>query len=97
MARPAKKPVTGRKIPAAKKIANSRKAIAKTASKNASDLRDNALSVADSCKDIWDDRQDLKAAQVALKGYSTANSIIKSQLGYKKLSGKPVSIPFLEK
>ena len=51
MARPAKKTVSKGTIPAVKKIANNRKAIAKTASKNASDLRDNALSVADSCKD----------------------------------------------
>ena len=97
MARPAKKTASRRKTSAAKKIVSQKKSIGKTASKTASDLRDNALSIADACKDVLDERHDLKAAQVALKGYSTANSVIKSQLGYKKLSGKPVNIPFLEK
>jgi hypothetical protein len=96
MARTAKK--TSRRGPSVTKtIAKRKKSLAKkTVTKTASDLRINALQIADGCKDIWDQREDLKAAQVALKGYATANSVTKSQLIYKKMSGKPVNIKFLE-
>ena len=78
------------------KIAKKTTVKKKTVTKTASDLRKNSLEIADGCKDIWDEREDLKAAQVALKGYATANSVTKSQLIYKKMSGKPANIKFLE-
>ena len=67
-----------------------------TNTQNATDLRNNALSIGDQCKDMFDGSKDLKAAQMALKGYATANSIIKSQLVYKKMAGKPATVKFLE-
>ena len=39
---------------------------------------------------------DLKVAEIALKAYNTALSGSKVQLIYKKFTGKPTSIPFLE-
>jgi hypothetical protein len=96
MARPRKTTKVAKKATSGKtayKVSTKKKT---TNTQNATDLRSNALSIGDQCKDMFDGSKDLKAAQMALKGYATANSIIKSQLVYKKMAGKPATVKFLE-
>lgn len=40
--------------------------------------------------------KDLKVAQLSLKAYSTAINAAKTQVVYKKLTGRPTRITFLE-
>ncbi len=97
MARPRKTTTVAKKATSGKTAYKvSKKKNTNTNTQNATDLRNNALSIGDQCKDMFDGSKDLKAAQMALKGYATANSIIKSQLVYKKMAGKPATVKFLE-
>lgn len=60
------------------------------------DVRKACQDVGDKLKNVYDNTQDLKSAQLAVSAYSTAVSAAKAQLVYKKLTGKPGEIPFME-
>lgn len=61
-----------------------------------SDVRTQLLSIADKTADIFDKTDDIKAAELAMKSYNGAVNAAKVQLMYKKLTGAPSMIDFLE-
>jgi hypothetical protein len=61
-----------------------------------SDVRVQLLNIADSTAMLYDKTDDLKAAELALKSYNGAVNAAKVQLMYKKLTGAPSMIDFLE-
>jgi hypothetical protein len=52
--------------------------------------------IGDTLATQFDETGDIKVVSVSLDAYKTAISGSKAQLIYKKLTGKPTSIPFLE-
>lgn len=68
----------------------------KIKSVNVSDVRVQLLNIADSTAMLYDKTDDLKAAELALKSYNGAVNAAKVQLMYKKLTGAPSMIDFLE-
>jgi hypothetical protein len=68
----------------------------KTITKNVSDVIKVSQEIGDQVSDIWTETKDFKAAQTALAAYKTAIAAAKAQLIYKKLTGKPGTIKFLE-
>ena len=68
----------------------------KIKSVNVSDVRVQLLNIADSTAMLYDKTDDLKAAELALKSYNGAVNAAKVQLIYKKLTGAPSMIDFLE-
>lgn len=56
----------------------------------------HATDIADECREIFDATQSLNAALTAIKGYNSATSAARTQLIYKKLTGAPIKIEFLE-
>jgi hypothetical protein len=63
---------------------------------NINDVRSQLLTIADSTAMIYENTNDLKAADLALKSYNGAVNAAKVQLMYKKLTGAPSIIDFLE-
>jgi hypothetical protein len=61
-----------------------------------SEVREQLLVIADSTANIYEATKDLKAAELALKSYNGAVNAAKVQLMYKKLTGAPSVINFLE-
>jgi hypothetical protein len=61
-----------------------------------SDVRTQLLNIADKTADIFDKTDDIKAAELAMKSYNGAVNAAKVQLIYKKLTGAPSMIDFLE-
>ena len=61
-----------------------------------SDVRVQLLNIADATAMLYDSTDDLKAAELALKSYNGAVNAAKVQLMYKKLTGAPSMIDFLE-
>jgi hypothetical protein len=61
-----------------------------------SDVRMQLLNIADATAMLYDSTDDLKAAELALKSYNGAVNAAKVQIMYKKLTGSPGSIDFLE-
>lgn len=61
-----------------------------------SDVRMQLLNIADSTAMLYDSTDDLKAAELALKSYNGAVNAAKVQIMYKKLTGAPSMIDFLE-
>jgi len=61
-----------------------------------SDVRVQLLNIADATAMLYDSTDDLKAAELALKSYNGAVNAAKVQLMYKKLTGAPNMIDFLE-
>jgi len=61
-----------------------------------SDVRVACQEIGDNINDTFKKTGDLKAAQGAINAYRTAISAAKTQLVYKKLTGKPGEIKFLE-
>jgi len=61
-----------------------------------SDVRTQLLNIADKTADIFDKTDDIKAAELAMKSYNGAVNAAKVQLMYKKLTGAPSMIDFLE-
>jgi hypothetical protein len=61
-----------------------------------SDVRMQLLNIADATAMLYDSTDDLKAAELALKSYNGAVNAAKVQLMYKKLTGAPSMIDFLE-
>jgi hypothetical protein len=68
----------------------------KTKTNNISEVRAQLLQIADSTLEIYEKTDDLKAAELALKSYNGAVNAAKVQLMYKKLTGAPSMIDFLE-
>jgi len=60
------------------------------------EVRTQLLTIADSTANVYQDTNDLKAAELALKSYNGAVNAAKVQLMYKKLTGAPSIIDFLE-
>jgi hypothetical protein len=61
-----------------------------------SEVRTQLLNIADSTATVYEETNDLKAAELALKSYNGAVNAAKVQLMYKKLTGAPSIINFLE-
>jgi len=61
-----------------------------------SEVRTQLLIIADSTANVYEETNDLKAAELALKSYNGAVNAAKVQLMYKKLTGAPSMIEFLE-
>jgi hypothetical protein len=62
-----------------------------------SDVRRQLQNIGDTSINVFNNTSDLKAAELAMKAYNGAISAAKAQLIYKKLTGSPGSIEFLEK
>lgn len=60
------------------------------------DVREACQDIGDKLKDNFDKTKDFKAAEGAVRAYSTAISAAKAQLVYKKLTGTPIEIEFLK-
>lgn len=60
------------------------------------EVRTKLLNIADSTATVYEETNDLKAAELALKSYNGAVNAAKVQLMYKKLTGAPSMIDFLE-
>jgi len=63
---------------------------------NVSEVRNQLLNIADKTAMIFENTDDLKAAELALKSYNGAVNAAKVQIIYKKLTGAPSMIDFLE-
>lgn len=63
---------------------------------NVSEVRNQLLNIADKTAMIFENTDDLKAAELAMKSYNGAVNAAKVQLIYKKLTGAPSVIDFLE-
>lgn len=61
-----------------------------------SEVRLQLLTIADSTAAVYENTNDLKAAELALKSYNGAVNAAKVQIMYKKLTGAPSMIDFLE-
>jgi FtsZ-binding cell division protein ZapB len=62
---------------------------------NVSDVRKALQNMGDSNATLYNETQDLKVCQTAIKAYNSAINAAKAQLIHKKLTGLPVNIPFL--
>lgn len=74
-------------------MAKSRKVVKTTTVK---DVINVTREMGDTLATKYEANGDLKVASASLDAYKTAISGAKAQLIYKKLTGKPGSIPFLE-
>jgi hypothetical protein len=72
----------------------SNKSIIKTST--VSTVRKELQVIGDKAATLYNDTDDLKAAETALKAYNGAISAAKAHLIYKKLTGKPGQIDFFE-
>lgn len=63
---------------------------------NLSDVTKVCTEIGDKLANQYDKTDDLKVCQTALKAYNTAISAGKTQLIYKKLTGKPKNNKFFE-
>lgn len=53
-------------------------------------------SIGDNLASKFESSGDLKVCNLSLSAYKTAISAAKAQVIYKKLTGKPTKVPFLE-
>jgi ribosomal protein L25 (general stress protein Ctc) len=60
------------------------------------EIRDNLISIGDDAKAKYNQSKDLKAALIAVKAYGEATKTAVTQVQYKKLTGNPTKIEFLE-
>lgn len=60
------------------------------------DIRKTCQHIGDSLTDNYNKTQDMKAAAAAVSAYGTAIAAVKAQLIYKKMTGAPGQIAFLE-
>lgn len=65
-------------------------------SKNIKEMRIDLLKIGDSAKAKYESSRDLKAAMIAIKAYSEVTKTALTQVQYKKLTGTPKLIDFLE-
>ena len=70
--------------------------VKKVKTQTISEVRTQLLNIADSTANVCEETNDLKAAELALKSYNGAVNAAKVQLMYKKLTGAPSMIEFLE-
>jgi len=70
--------------------------IRKMKTETISEVRIQLLNIADATATVYENTNDLKAAELALKSYNGAVNAAKVQLMYKKLTGAPSIIDFLE-
>jgi hypothetical protein len=70
--------------------------VKKVKTQTISEVRTQLLNIADSTANVYEETNDLKAAELALKSYNGAVNAAKVQLMYKKLTGAPSMIEFLE-
>lgn len=59
-------------------------------------IRENLISIGNDAKSNYDKSKDLKAALLAVKAYSEVTRTALTQVKYKKLTGVPSKISFLE-
>lgn len=64
--------------------------------KKITQVREHLVSMGDSNRKIHEETNDLKAALVSVKAYSEAIRSAVVQVHYKKLTGTPTRISFLE-
>jgi hypothetical protein len=60
------------------------------------DIINVTRDIGDQLNNMFQKNKDLKVAALALSGYKTAVQAAKAQVIYKKLTGSPESIEFLE-
>lgn len=65
-------------------------------SEKINNIRKNLVSIGDDAKANYDSTKDLKAALLAVKAYGEATRTAMVQVQYKKLTGTPTGIKFLE-
>lgn len=62
---------------------------------NVNDVRKALQNMGDSNATLYNETQDLKVCQTAIKAYNSAINAAKTQIIYKKITGTPGEIPFL--
>jgi hypothetical protein len=67
-----------------------------TMAKKILSIRENLVQIGDDAKAKYDQSKDLKAALIAVKAYGEATRTALTQIQYKKLTGSPTKIEFLE-
>ena len=60
------------------------------------DVRNDCLDIAVSQKKKYDQNGSITNGKLAIQAYTAVISTAKVELVYKKLTGKPLKIPFLE-
>jgi hypothetical protein len=70
--------------------------ISKVATIDVTSVRKQLQSIGDMTATLYNETNDLKAAQTALQAYNGAISAAKAQLIYKKMTGEPGQIKFFE-
>ena len=70
--------------------------ISKVATIDVVSVRKQLQAIGDMTATLYNETNDLKAAQTALQAYNGAISAAKAQLIYKKMTGKPGQIEFFE-
>ncbi|MEY4333738.1 MAG: hypothetical protein RLZZ196_2481 [Bacteroidota bacterium] len=63
---------------------------------SAKDIIAITADMGDTLREQWEQNKDLKVAQTALLAYGKCIAQQKVQLIHKKLTGEPISIPFLQ-
>ena len=62
----------------------------------AKEIRQKLIEIGDEAKSKYDASKDLKAGLLAVKAYGEATRSALAQVQYKRLTGTPVKIDFLE-
>lgn len=60
------------------------------------EVRENLVNMGNSIRETYEETGDLKAANAAIKAYAVATKTSLVQVQYKKLTGTPKKIDFLE-
>jgi hypothetical protein len=60
------------------------------------DVRNNLIEIGNEAKKNYDETKDLKAALLAVKSYGEATRTAVAQIHYKRLTGMPIKVNFLE-
>jgi len=58
-------------------------------------IRTNVLEIADSVRDIYLDTKDMRAANIAIKGYNSAIAATIAEIQYKRATGKLKDVTFI--
>jgi hypothetical protein len=64
--------------------------------KKITQVREHLISMGDSTRKTHEETNDLKAALIAIKAYGEATKTAVTQVHYKRLTGNPTRITFLE-
>lgn len=68
----------------------------KIKTKNVSDVIKTTQNIGDNLASTFEETRDLKVCALSLSAYKTAIAAAKAQVIYKKLTGKPTKVAFLE-